>query len=201
MKPIFNPFTGNFDWVDVSDLSGYALLNHSIGQHTFDADLNLGVYNFLTSGTLGAGAITGTSLNTHTIPGGTGTIALTSDLASYVPINSGTTGQYASTEVTDTVDTGAVTVNWNDGNVHYMVLDAGANTITLTNPLSGGRYILNLKQPAAGEAGTVTFDPVPYWPDGVFITLTTTNNAIDVITFEYSAAIGKYIGSEMLDVK
>jgi len=184
----YNPFTGRPDWVNPSpDLSGYVKLDQSTPQTFTDLGDGTGLMK-VTAGLLGLDTSTYLTAEADTFDLVTGR-------------GRSTTTQYASTEVTDTVDTGAVTVNWNDGNVHYMVLDAGANTITLTNPLSGGRYILNLKQPAAGEAGTVTFDPVPYWPDGVFITLTTTNNAIDVITFEYSAAIGKYIGSEMLDVK
>lgn len=55
------------------------------------------------AGSLGAGAITGTSLNTHTIPGGTGTLALTSDLSSYAPL--------ASPTFTGTVTLPAVTAN------------------------------------------------------------------------------------------
>jgi len=132
--------------------------------------------------------------------GGTGVLGV--DTTTYLPTSGGAlSGQYASAEIIDTIGGGTVTVDWDAGNVHYMVLDAGANTITLTNPLSGGRYILNLQQSAAGAASTVTFDPVPYWAGGTPPTLTATNDAIDVITFEYSSTIGKYVGSALLDVK
>ena len=47
--------------------------------------ISFGDENLTTTGTLGAGALTATSLNTHTIPAGTGTLALTSNLTSYVP--------------------------------------------------------------------------------------------------------------------
>ena len=112
-----------------------------------------------------------------------------------VPIGIATAGQYVSGEVTDTVSAGAVTVDWSLGNVHYMVLGNGATTITLTNPIAGGRYLLYLKQPSSGAAGTVTFSPIPLFSGGVAPTLTITNNAIDAITLAYSTALGKYVGA------
>lgn len=110
-------------------------------------------------------------------------------------------GQYYSVEKTDTVSSGAVTVNLNDGNVHYIVLDNGANTVTLSNPKAGGRYLIYVKQPASGAAGTVTFSPTPLSPGGVLPTLTTTNGALDVITLSYSGVLSQYVLGYSLDLQ
>lgn len=120
--------------------------------------------------------------------------SITSDEA--LPITS-----YYSPMKTDTVVAGAVTVDWDDGNTHYIVLASGANTITLANPESGANYKIYLKQPSSGAAGTVTFDPVPLWPSGVAPVLTVTNAALDVAYFGYDGTASKYDADVSLDVK
>jgi hypothetical protein len=114
------------------------------------------------------------------------------------------TAQYYSTEVRDSCTIAAAstaTVNWATSNVHWVALDSGANTLTLTNPGNGGRYLLLLKQPSSGAAGTVTFSPVPLWPSATAPTLSTTNNYLDIVTLAYSGIEAKYVGAAALDLR
>ena len=124
----------------------------------------------------------------------TGTKTITSDES--INITS-----YYSGLKTDTVVAGAVTVDFDDSNSHYIVLGNGANTITLANPESGANYKIYLKQPASGAAGTVTFSPVPRWPSGVAPTLTVTNAAMDIVYLGYEGTISMYDADINLDVK
>lgn len=104
---------------------------------------------------------------------------------------------------TDTVAAGAVTVNWDDGNVHYIVLPSGATTITLSNPSENGSgsYKIFLKQPSSGAAGTVTFSPVPLYSSGIAYTLTVTNSALDMVALIWEPITEKYLSDVMLDIK
>jgi hypothetical protein len=112
------------------------------------------------------------------------------------------TGQYFSAKKTDTVVGSTWTTNWNEGNVHYIVLGNGAHTApTLSNPKDGARYMLILKQPASDAAGTVTWPAAMKFPGGVAPTLTTDNNAVDIITLVYDATNSVYYCGSSLDLK
>lgn len=104
------------------------------------------------------------------------------------------TGQYFSAKYTTTV-----TLDWNNANVQYIVLASGAQTFTFANPKDGGRYILILKQPGAGAAGTVSWPATVLWPSGSAPTLTTTNSKVDVISFVYDGTNTKYYGIYVLN--
>jgi len=92
--------------------------------------------------------------------------------------------QYASTTYTATVS-----VDWNNGNVQTIQLASGTQSITFANPLSSGRYILKLKQPTSGAAGTISSWPASvYWPSDVVPTLTSTNSKVDVIGIFYDGS-------------
>ena len=65
-------FTVDEAAINHDNLSGFVANEH--------IDWTNAVSNFLTTGTVGGGAATFTSLNTHTIPGSTGTLALISDI-------------------------------------------------------------------------------------------------------------------------
>lgn len=90
------------------------------------------------------------------------------------------TGQYYSAQFTCTT-----TLDWNDGNAQAMTLANGNNTFTFTNAAAGGRYLLKLKQPAAGVAGTVTWPVELLWSGGTPPTLTATNDKTDIVTLYY----------------
>ena len=90
-------------------------------------------------------------------------------------------GQYASIRATATVD-----IDWSNGNCQVVNLASGVNTITMTNPIAGGRYLLELKQPSAGASGTVIWPANVKWVLGVTPTLTVTLTRTDCATFYYN---------------
>lgn len=90
------------------------------------------------------------------------------------------TGQYYSAQFTCTV-----TLDWNNGNAQAITLANGGQTFTFANGQAGGRYLLKLKQPAAGAAGTVTWPGSVLWSGGTAPTLTATNGQTDIVTLYF----------------
>ena len=103
-------------------------------------------------------------------------------------------GQYFSTQNTTTT-----TLDWKSGNVQYIQLASGAQTFTFANPQGGARYLLVVKQPSSGAAGTVTWPAEVLWPGGASPILTGTNNKTDVITFIYDSTNNKYYAGSSLN--
>jgi hypothetical protein len=103
-------------------------------------------------------------------------------------------GQYYATQYTTTT-----TLDWNNGNVQYIQLTNGAQTFTFANPQGGARYMLILKQPSGGAAGTVSWPGVILWPGGPAPSLTGTNNKVDIITFVYDSTNGYYYAGSSLN--
>jgi hypothetical protein len=101
-------------------------------------------------------------------------------------------GQYFSRRYSATV-----TINWANGNVQYVQLASGANVVTFTGAQSGGRYLLELKQPSSGAAGTVTWDANVKWSGGTAPTLTLTNGQTDILTFYYNGT--NYAGAASMN--
>lgn len=109
------------------------------------------------------------------------------------------TGQ-AYTEQHGTPSAGT-TIDWNNGNVQYIQLASGANTLSLSSPKSGATYILQVKQPSSGAAGTITYPTSVKYPGGTKSVLTTDNDAIDIITLIYNGTTTHYYASATLDLK
>jgi len=93
------------------------------------------------------------------------------------------------------------TIDWNNGNIQYIQLASGANTLSLSNPKSGATYILQVKQPSSGAAGTITYPTSVKYPGGSKPTLTTDNDAIDIITLIYNGTTTHYYANATLDLK
>ncbi len=97
-------------------------------------------------------------------------------------------GQYASAEFDNGNVATTATINWNNGNVQYATMTADT-TFTFSNPLSGGRYVLEL----AG-AHTPTLPGAVRWSGGITPTPTATAGKKDIYNFVYSAKETLYDG-------
>ena len=85
--------------------------------------------------------------------------------------------------------TGTTTLDLSTGNVLQVVL-TGTTTLAFTNPKIG-TYIIKIKQDATGNR-TLNF-PTIKWSDAAVPTITTTPNAVDLITLIYDGV--DYYGS------
>jgi hypothetical protein len=105
-------------------------------------------------------------------------------------------GQYFSPLVDDGNSGAAKTIDWNEGNEHYVTM-TGNCTFTLNNPQDGGRYVLILNSGAGAFTGT--WPASIRWRGGVAPVLTTDANKLDLVTLMYIAVLGEYIGAFQLD--
>lgn len=103
-------------------------------------------------------------------------------------------GQYFSQEFDHGNVSGAVTIDWADGNVHRLTL-TGNITITFLHPKNGSRYLLVLDQDATGGR-TVTW-PTARWMGGSAPTLTSTPLKGDLVAFTYVGS--EYYGAASLN--
>ncbi|MCX5697582.1 MAG: hypothetical protein NTU54_06430 [Candidatus Omnitrophica bacterium] len=157
-----------------------------------DLQVGLNLYS-MASGNVGIGT---------TAPGAkleiVGTNSLISNNSGNITITPNTnlkvTTQYYSAKYSCTT-----TLSWDNGNVQYIQLAGGGNTFTFANPQGGGRYLLILKQPSSGSAGTVTWPAAVLWSAGTAPTLTATNSKVDIITFVYDDTNSKYYGGSSLN--
>jgi hypothetical protein len=83
------------------------------------------------------------------------------------------------------VSTGTRTLDFNTGNIQYFQLTAGASVVLdATNYKDGATYIVKVKQPTSGAAGTMTYtSPLFKFPSGATPTLSTGNSQEDILTF------------------
>ena len=144
---------------------------------------------FLTMNQGGSAIDTNVSIGSATV--GTETLEVTG--------NTKITGQ-GYTEQHDSL-AGNATVDWDDGNVQYIQLASGANTFTPSNPKDGATYILQIKQPSSGAAGTITWGASVKWPAATAPILTTTNDYIDIVTLIYNGTTTHYYAAATLDLR
>lgn len=77
------------------------------------------------------------------------------------------------------------TINFNDGNVHYLNLTTNITTLTLSNPVAGACYTLEIKQGAGPY--TITWPATVKWAYNASApTLTATNGRTDIISLYYN---------------
>ncbi|NTW32415.1 MAG: hypothetical protein HGB12_07300 [Bacteroidetes bacterium] len=151
-----------------------------IGTNNPGVLLDLGVAGSKAGVVRFAGSSSGNATIQTAAAAGTASLTLPATTGNLLGTGAATSGQYASTKYTTTT-----TLNWANGNVQYIQLANGAQTFTFANPLDGGRYVLILKQPSSGAAGTLTWPGTVMWSGVTAPTLTTTNNKVDIITFVY----------------
>lgn len=102
-------------------------------------------------------------------------------------------GTLATLDDVNSVDSGIVdlwnsstskTINWNGMRRVKMTMTWNC-TVTLSNPVAGRTYVLELTQDATGSR-TITFPWTVKTAGGAGITLSTTANAIDIVTLYYN---------------
>lgn len=94
--------------------------------------------------------------------------------------------------------------NWNNSNVQEMTLASLDQDFDPTNAKAGATYILKIKQPSSGVAGTINWNAASatvLWPAGTPPTLSTANNAVDIVTLicTDSASGGTYYANATLN--
>lgn len=103
------------------------------------------------------------------------------------------TGQLSIVAV-DAGNSGAAkTINWNDGNNQRLTLTDNV-TLTLSNPVDLGRYVLVLNQDGTGGR-TVTWPAAVKWPAGSTPTITASADKFDLVTLIYLATESVYLAS------
>jgi hypothetical protein len=109
-------------------------------------------------------------------------------------------GQYYSPMQRHAACGAAETINWSLGNEHRLILDENV-TLTLSNPVDGGRYVIMFVQDGSG-GNTVTW-PVGavLWPAGSAPTITSGANVVTVVTLLYDGLLGKYLGACNADLR
>lgn len=100
--------------------------------------------------------------------------------------------QYNSPLITLDDSSGTIAIDWDDGNVQYFELTGTGRTVTFSHPNAGARYVLIIKQAAAGSK-TITTWPTIKWQGGSAPTLTATGNRYDIISLIYDGT--NYYGS------
>ncbi len=94
--------------------------------------------------------------------------------------------------------------DWNNGNIQEMTLASSDQDFDPTNAKAGATYILKIKQPSSGAAGTINWNAASatvLWPSPGEPTLSTANNAVDIVTLicTDSASGGTYYASATLN--
>jgi hypothetical protein len=85
------------------------------------------------------------------------------------------------------------TIDFAVSNEHTVILDENI-TLTLSNPVDGGRYTIILIQDGTGT-NTVTWPASVKWPGGTTPTITATGNRADLVTLYYYATGSVYFAS------
>jgi len=94
--------------------------------------------------------------------------------------------------------------DWNNSNIQEMTLASLDQDFDPTNAKAGATYILKIKQPSSGTAGTINWNAASatvLWPAGAPPTLSTANNAVDIVTLicTDSASGGTYYANATLN--
>jgi hypothetical protein len=109
-------------------------------------------------------------------------------------------GQYWSTPYRSTTGSTSHTIDFNNGNEHFVTLAHNIATLTLSNPKDGGRYLIKFTQSSAATY-TVAWPATVLWIDGVAPVITTAGTAKSAVTLVWDATQGNYLATFGLDFK
>jgi hypothetical protein len=90
----------------------------------------------------------------------------------------------------------AATIDWNDGNNQKIDLTSSITSLTLSNPIEGANYMLEIVQGGVGSY-TITWPASIKWMNASAPTLSTTVGNIDVVSFFYDGT--NYLGTFALN--
>lgn len=88
---------------------------------------------------------------------------------------------------TTNIPTGANhAIDWNNGNVQVLTLASATGTVvvTMSNPASGGQYLLKIIQHAS-SAKAITWPANVKWLNGITPTISTGASAVDLVSMVY----------------
>lgn len=143
-----------------------------------------GQVKFSTVGGNGYVKFTGpTQFRTYTLPDANDTAAAISQANSF-------TRQYRATQFASNS-----AIDWNDGNVRYIQLASGAQSFSFANPVGGGRYVVQLRQPASGAPGTVNWPANVRWSNGTAAILSIISTDVDLVSLIYDSVNACYYGT------
>ena len=94
-------------------------------------------------------------------------------------------------------------IDWDNGNVQEVTLPNSATDFDPSNAEPGATYILILKQPASGAAGTISWgggSGTVRWPGGTPPILSTANNAVDIVTLVCVNSNSTYYATSVLNL-
>jgi hypothetical protein len=94
-------------------------------------------------------------------------------------------------------------IDWDNGNVQEVILPNSATDFDPSNAEPGATYILILKQPASGAAGTINWgggSGTVRWPGGTPPILSTANNAVDIVTLVCVNSNSTYYATSVLNL-
>ena len=94
-------------------------------------------------------------------------------------------------------------IDWDNGNVQEVTLPNSATDFDPSNAEPGATYILIIKQPASGAAGTINWaggSGTVRWPDGTPPTLSTASNAVDIVTLVCVNTNSTYYATSVLNL-
>lgn len=87
-------------------------------------------------------------------------------------------------EYDEGTETGAFTVDWNNGQKQKVTINAaGPLVVTFTAPPGPGNFLLKVVQGAT--PGTLTWPGTVKWPNGTAATLSSTTSDVDIVSFYY----------------
>jgi hypothetical protein len=92
--------------------------------------------------------------------------------------------------------TATQTVNWDEGNNQKVTIDTSVTTLTLSNPIAGANYMIQITQGGVGSY-TVAWPGSVKWMNATPPTLSTTVGKIDVFSFFYDGT--SYLGTFALN--
>ena len=112
--------------------------------------------------------------------------------------------QFASVDTSIATLTDNATITWDvqskASSSASITLTGTGRTLIITNPATNGIYTLRIIQDGTGSRTITTYPTTTYWSYGGVPTLTTTANAIDIISFWYTGS-SKYYGVFNLNMK